>query len=101
MFSFLLPPWIVFGKCHSIGSWIVLNSIETTFENKIVGLQNAASVLKTEINTAQHNMELLLEVTTRATKDERTALATSSLQTLKKMEMFLKKVVNSTYPLYK
>ena len=75
--------------------------IETTFENKIVGLQNAASVLKTEINTAQHNMELLLEVTTRATKDERTAIATSSLQTLNKMEMFLKKVVNSTYPLYK
>jgi phosphoglycerate-specific signal transduction histidine kinase len=75
--------------------------VETAFENKIVGIQNAANVLKTEINTAQHNMELLLEITTRATKDERTAIATSSLQTLKTVDMFLNKVINSYRPLYK
>jgi len=68
-------------------------SSEWTTEHRIDGLKNEASDLKMEIDKAQHSLNTILTITTRATKDERTAIVTSSLQTLTKVNNFLNKVV--------
>tara|TARA_B100000749_G_C18223459_1_gene381193 strand:+ start:285 stop:533 length:249 start_codon:yes stop_codon:yes gene_type:complete len=66
---------------------------EWTVEHKMISLKNDASALKMEIEKAQHTLNSVLETTARATKDERTIIVTSSLQTLTKVHAFLSKVV--------
>lgn len=68
-------------------------SSEWTSEHRMAGLKNEASDLKMEIDKIQHSLNTILTITTRATKDERTAIVTSSLQTLTKVNNFLNKVV--------
>lgn len=69
-------------------------SSEWTPEHRMISLKNDASALKLEIDTTRHNIEVLLSITTRATKDERAAIVTSYLQTLTQVNTFLNKVVH-------
>lgn len=54
-------------------------------------LQQDASVLQTEIHRIQNELSTILEYKSRATKDERTVIVTSSLDAFKKVSTFLKK----------
>jgi len=68
-------------------------SSEWKADHGAISLKNEASALKTEIDGIQHQLNTVLASTGRATKDERTAIATSSLQTLTKVHSFLSKVI--------
>jgi len=64
-----------------------------TAENKLGSLKDDAYDLRMVIDTTRHTLDSFLTTTKRATKDERTAIVTSSLQTLAKVNTFLNKVV--------
>tara|TARA_Y100000296_G_C4999652_1_gene169532 strand:- start:278 stop:502 length:225 start_codon:yes stop_codon:yes gene_type:complete len=54
-------------------------------------LRDDAHTLRTEIQRIQHELSTVLESKGRATKDERTTIVTSSLDTFRKVDTFLAK----------
>ena len=59
-------------------------------------IKSDASALRTHIHRIQEELATVLESKGRATKDERTIIVTSSLETLKRVDAFLYQVDKRT-----
>ena len=65
-------------------------------DDTLVAINNDASALRAHIHRIQEELATVLESKGRATKDERTTIVTSSLETLKRVDAFLYQVDKRT-----
>ena len=65
-------------------------------DSTLTTIKSDASALRTHIHRIQEELATVLESKGRATKDERTIIVTSSLETLKRVDAFLYQVDKRT-----
>ena len=65
-------------------------------DSTLTTIKSDASTLRTQIRRIQEELATVLESKGRATKDERTTIVTSSLETLKRVDAFLYQVDKRT-----
>ena len=65
-------------------------------DNTLTTIRDDASTLRIYVHQIQEELATVLESKGRATKDERTTIVTSSLETLKRVDAFLYQVDKRT-----